>query len=192
LQVRLTLLKHLLGYHLPQSLPVLGATYSAARVVRADKALGVLLRLPATPSDPPSAAPVAAAAPALAYVHISNLADGNEVPAKVSDKFPPGKEVTAKVTGFRVMDGLAAATLRASDLAAASSVTWSSIEAGQVLTGTVHRVEEAGVLVQLAPAVRGLVPLAHVSEAAAPKKLKSRFKAGQALRVRCARVALCA
>ena len=190
-QVRLTLLKHLLAYHLPQTLPTLGATYATARVLRADKALGLLLRLSGAP-DAAEAATTAAAAAAqpLAYAHISNVADGDAVPSNLAAQFPPGREVRAKVTGFRVMDGLATVSLRESDLAATSAVTWSTLVAGDVLEGTVAAVEEAGVLVQLAPAVRGLVPLAHVSEAAAPKNLKSRFKAGQTLRVRCACVPL--
>ena len=189
LQVKLTLLKHLLAYSMPSALPTLGATYPSARVVRADRALGVLLRLGARASDA-AASSAEADAPAdancLAYAHISNLQDGDAVAANVSAAFPPGKEVAAKVTGFRVMDGLASATLRESDLAANASVTWSSLQAGQVLPGTVASVGDAGVLVQLGPAVRGLVPLAHLTEAAPPKKLKGRFKEGQAVRVRCA------
>lgn len=169
--VRLTLLKNLLAFHLPTALPALGDVHAGARVVRPDKSLGLLLALPTNPPIP-------------AYVHISNVAD-RAVPDALGKAYPSGTEVTAKVTGYRVMDALATASMRESDIAA-SDVTWASLTAGAVLEGSVHAVEEYGVLVQLGKSVRGLVPLAHVSEAAAPKKLTTRFKPGQTVRVRCA------
>jgi hypothetical protein len=171
-QVRLSLLKNLIAYHLPTTLPTLGAVYDAATILRADKALGLLLALPTE------------LAPTYAYAHISNVADKGAIAANLGAKFPPGKTVRAKVTGFRMMDGLATVTLKASEISS-SDVSWDSLQAGHILEGSVHSVEEFGVIVQLAPAVRGLVPLMHVSEAAVPKKLQSRFKAGQPLRVRC-------
>ena len=171
-KVHLSLLKHLVAYHLPQTLPTLGAVYAGAAVVRADKALGLLLSLPTEP------------AASAAYAHISNVSDSS-APANLATQFAPGTTVTAKVTGFRLMDGLATVSLRTADIEA-RDVSWETLEAAAVLEGTVHAVEEFGVVVQLAPAVRGLVPLAHVSEATAPKKLKSRFKVGQQLRARCA------
>jgi rRNA biogenesis protein RRP5 len=169
--IRLTLLKNLVAFHLSETLPVLGEVHEEARVLRADKALGLLLALPCKTGN------------LLGYVHISNVADQG-TPENLGKAFPSGSRVAAKVIGYRMMDALASASMKKSDLEQSAEVTWANLTAGTVLEGTVHAVEDYGILVQLGKAVKGLVPLMHVSEAAAPKKLKPRFKAGQKIRVR--------
>lgn len=171
--VRLSLLKNLVSYHLPTELPTLGTVYDPVRVFRADPAVGVLCSLP-----PESAAP-------FGYIHISNLRDGTTVPSHVSKEFPPSTELRAKVIGFRPMDALVTLTARPAAVES-SDVTWDTLEAGMVLAGRVHAVRESGLTVQLTPEIRGLVPLAHVSDSAAPRKVSSKFKPGQSVRVRCA------
>ena len=144
-KVRLTLLKHLLGYHLPLRLPTLGGVYSNAKVMRPDRALGALLQLPPRPDGADASASADGAddssGGSLAYVHISNLVDGDKIPADVAANFPAGTVVAAKMTGFRVMDGLASASLKKSDLAEAGPViTWDSLAAATVLDGVVAEV----------------------------------------------------
>ena len=41
--VRLSLLKSLIGYHLPEAMPTLGDIYESATVLRADRSLGLLV-----------------------------------------------------------------------------------------------------------------------------------------------------
>lgn len=176
-KVHLSLLRHLVAYHLPQSLPTLGAVYDAAKVLRCDKGLGLLVALPVEPVA------------CNGYAHISNVSDEPSATANLPSAFPIGKEVAAKVTGFRVMDGLATVSLKTSDIES-SDVTWDTLHPGGVVEGTVQQLADYGVLVQLGANVRGLVPMLHVSEAAAPKKLQSRLKVGQKLRCRCASLPL--
>lgn len=171
--VRLTLLKNLIAYHLPSGMPCLGTVMDDVRVFRADPAVGVLCSLPCEHTS------------MYGYVHISNLRDGSAVQSNVSKEFPPGTELRAKVIGFRPMDALVTLTARPS-VVDSSDVTWNVLEAGMILEGRVGTVKESGLTVQLTPEIRGLVPLAHVSDAAAPKKMSTKFKTGQAVRVRCA------
>jgi hypothetical protein len=71
-------------------------------VRRVDPALGLLLQLPMEPL------------PAAAFAHVSNLSDGRlERPEKA---FKPGQAVRARVIGFRLVDGLALASLKPSVL----------------------------------------------------------------------------
>lgn len=172
--VRLSLLPHLLDFRQPSPLPTLGAAYTPCTVLRADRALGLLLRVPTEPIA------------TLGYVHISHVQEGAAAPAHLAAAYPPGAPVHAKVVGFRPMDGLATLTMRASEVET-SGVTWVDLAPAAVLRGTVARVTAHGVLVQLGPGVRGLVPLMHVSDAAVPsKKALARFSEGQHVTVRCA------
>lgn len=170
--VRLSLLKNLISYHLPMQLPPLGAVLDPVHVFRPDPAVGVLCTLPADYSS------------LYGYIHISNLRDGKAVASNVSKDFPAGTELRAKVIGFRPMDALVTLTARASAVES-SNVNWETLQAGMVLDGRVHAVEDFGVTVQLTPEIRGLVPLAHLSDAGVARKLSSKFKAGQTVRVRC-------
>jgi ribosomal protein S1 len=171
--VRLSMLRNLVDFHLPRDLPLLGAVFSAA-VVRADATLGVLVRVPS--------APVATHG----YVHISNLEAkaGGRVPSNVGREFPPGTELRVKVTGARVMDALVSLTARRAAVDA-EEVTWETLEAGAVLSGRVHAVEEYGVMVQVTPAIRGLIPVAHATDAATAKSVHKRYSPGQTVRFRC-------
>lgn len=146
--------------------------FDPVKVFRADPAVGVLCSLPTASSS------------MYGYVHISNLRDGKAVPSHISKEFPPGTELRAKVIGVRPMDALVTLTARPSAVES-SDVTWDTLQAGMVLEGRVHSAQETGLTVQLTPEIRGLVPLAHVSDSAAPKKVSSKFKPGQTVRVRC-------
>lgn len=170
--VRLSLLKNLVSYHLPSEVPTLGTVFDPVKVFRADPAVGVLCSLPSESSC------------MYGYIHISNLRDGTAVSSHISKEFPPGTEVRAKVIGFRPMDALITLTARPSSVES-SDVTWESLQAGVVLEGRVHAAQDSGLTVQLTPEIRGLVPLSHVSDSAAPKKVSSKFKPGQTVRVRC-------
>jgi rRNA biogenesis protein RRP5 len=169
--IRLSLLKNLVAFHLSETLPVLGEVYKDARVIRADKSMGLLLALPREAGN------------LLGYVHISNVAD-QDTAGNIGKSVPPGSKVSAKVIGYRMMDALATASMKESDLQQGADISWTTLKPGSILDGTVHSVEDYGILVQLGKAVRGLVPLMHVSEAATPKKLQPRFKAGQKIKVR--------
>lgn len=47
--IRLSLLRHLRNYHLPETLPQLGEIYDAATVIRPDKSLGLLIEVRRAP-----------------------------------------------------------------------------------------------------------------------------------------------
>ncbi|KAG2498018.1 hypothetical protein HYH03_004276 [Edaphochlamys debaryana] len=186
----LSLLPHLLSLTLPSPVPMLGSVFSDAQVVRIDPAggPGLLLRLPDSGGM---------GGPVPAYAHVSNALDDKvereAAAAELSKKFKPGTQLPARVIGYRLMDGLAAVTLRPSQVNA-SILSLSDLSPGMVVAGTVAAVPdrdgEGPLLVALAEGVRGLVPPMHAAELSgagegAQRKLgKVKVKVGQKVEAR--------
>jgi rRNA biogenesis protein RRP5 len=96
--VGLSLNPQLINYTIPTMAPAIGDVFENAVVHRVDPTLGILVELPLKNSS------------AAAYIHISNVSD--EHVAKLGKKYCVGKKVRARIVGFRVMDGLAIASLK--------------------------------------------------------------------------------
>ncbi|GBF92560.1 hypothetical protein Rsub_05174 [Raphidocelis subcapitata] len=165
----LSLLPHLLNCRMPTVVPMLGEIFDAATVRRVDPALGLLLQLPTSPS------------PAAAFAHVSNLADGRtERPEKV---FKPGQAVRARVVGFRLVDGLALVSLKPSVLSQ-QVYSMKDLQPGQLLEGTVVASDpERGLVLQITPSIKALVPPLHASDLGT-KKSKAKHREGQVVQGR--------
>ncbi|MEW5309980.1 MAG: hypothetical protein WDW38_001818 [Sanguina aurantia] len=159
-KVGLSLLPHLLSRSLPSPIPQLGAVYEGAVVRRVDTGLGLLLEFPLGLS------------PCGGYVHVSNVAD--ERTDKPEASFKAGQRVAAKVIGFRLVDGLAALSMKQS-VVSQKVTSFKDLAVGMSVDGVISSVETYGLLVSLSGSVRGVVPTAHMSDlgmASAKKKFK--------------------
>jgi hypothetical protein len=90
--IRLTLLKNLLEYHLPTTLPMLGSVYEDVKVIRPDPNIGALVSVPMSPTAQ------------LGFIHISNLepkAGATTVASSIGKDYPAGTVLKAKVIGYR-------------------------------------------------------------------------------------------
>ncbi len=102
-RVGLSLMPHLLKCRLPAGVPVLGQVFEGSAIVRrVEPALGLLLELPLSPK------------PGAAFVHLSNITDEGKRVEGLAKKYKSGQAVTARVIGFRLLDGLAVASLKES------------------------------------------------------------------------------
>lgn len=88
---------------------------------------------------------------------------------------PPGTKLKVRVIGFRLMDALASVTAKPS-ITDKDVLGYGEIYPGMPLGGTVTDVEHAsGLLVEVGPGMRALVPVIHMSDLgteAARKKFK--------------------
>jgi hypothetical protein len=118
---RLTQRPHLMALQSPPNLPPTGTAVGTATIVRVDPALGLLLQLPATAETGNESVG--------AYVHISRVSDTRSEHLERSYKV--GQEVACRIVGSSMVEGWAAASLKASVLKAAV-LTYSDVQAGQV------------------------------------------------------------
>ncbi|CAM9504306.1 unnamed protein product, partial [Ectocarpus fasciculatus] len=109
-----------------------------------------------------------------AYVHISRISD--ERVDNVEKAYKPGQKVRCRVTGSSLVEGWAAASLRASVLSAAV-LRYQDLKPGALVEGEVAAVEAFGLLVKLGEGVRALVPKNHLGDVTV-KNPKARFKVG--------------
>ncbi|KAG6542156.1 hypothetical protein Mapa_016388 [Marchantia paleacea] len=126
-----------------------GEVFNTALVRRVDATIGLLIELPSKPN------------PSAAYVHISNASDGHI--DKLEKKFTEGKKVKARVTGFRIMDGLAVASLKTAVLEQLI-LSHADVKVGMLVNATVVAVESFGAIAQIGEGLKGLCPLQHMSE----------------------------
>ena len=126
----------------PDDLPPLGETLTAARVVRTDPAIGLLLDLSTastadaaidTDTDTVAAAHISSSnkprKPVGGYVHISRISDSRS--EHIERHFKPEQEVACRVVGHNLLEGWAVLSLKASALAAAV-LNYSDVQPGQV------------------------------------------------------------
>jgi rRNA biogenesis protein RRP5 len=123
--------------------------FENAVVHRVDPTLGILVELPLKNFS------------AAAYIHISNVSD--EHVAKLGKKYCVGKKVCARVVGFRVMDGLAIASLKDS-VVEQLLISHADVKPAMIVRGTVAATEPFGSFIQLADGLRALCPLQHMSD----------------------------
>ncbi|BBM98348.1 rRNA biogenesis protein RRP5 [Marchantia polymorpha subsp. ruderalis] len=147
--VGLTLNLDLVHNRVPSWAVKSGDIFNNALVRRVDATIGLLLELPSKPNS------------SAAYVHISNASDGHI--DKLEKKFTEGKKVKARVTGFRIMDGLAIASLKTAVLEQLI-LSHADVKVGMLVHATVVAVESFGAIVQIGEGLKGLCPLQHMSE----------------------------
>jgi rRNA biogenesis protein RRP5 len=230
-RVGLSALPHVVGRALPSGpLPRLGEVLEGAVVRRVDPGLGLALDLPGGGGAPIRAfCHVSNALDPEPEKEDEDEADGKkkkkskgkgkEKAAAVDDNDDPKKQAAAarrlkaefkvgqarraRVIGYRLLDGLAVVSLRAS-VVDAPVMSAAELHPAQLVTATVVQLVEAGgggaaaaadsgkprrhagVLVELAPGVRALVPVAHLTDAgcdgrdaeAADRALKRAAKRG--------------
>jgi len=163
-RIGLSMLPHLLDMALPK-LPAKGTIFEGAVVKRVDPGLGVLFNLP----DDDAQHGI------LGYAHISNLSD-----TKVEDigsRFKCGQLLKCRVIGLRPIDGLASVSLKPS-VVESSILDLSDISIGLKVRGIVEKIDENAIFVRLAPHLKGMVPILHMSDAASVNTYK-KFKVGQ-------------
>lgn len=158
--IGLSLQRHLLDRVEHDQLPPIGHIFETALIRRVDPGLGVLLHLPDHANG---------------FAHISNLAD-TKIDA-IEDRFRQGQIVQCRVIGSRPMDGLATVSLKPSTIKQ-SMLSMDDITAGMVINGTVVRVDDTSLVVQLTPHLTALVPMLHLSDVVSPKTIR-KFKEGQ-------------
>ncbi|GFR41334.1 hypothetical protein Agub_g2019, partial [Astrephomene gubernaculifera] len=161
-RVGLTLLPHLMALSLPSPVPMLGSVFPEAEVLRLDAANGpgLLLQLPGLPEGPLAA-----------YCHVSNALDEKvaraDASAEMGKKFKPGTKLPARVIGYRLMDGMAAVTVRKTQVEAAV-LSYADLAPGMIIPATVAAVPDRDgdgpLLLTVAEGVRGLVPPLHAAE----------------------------
>uniref|UniRef100_A0A383V4G5 S1 motif domain-containing protein n=1 Tax=Tetradesmus obliquus TaxID=3088 RepID=A0A383V4G5_TETOB len=170
-RIGLSCLPHLLNWRLPTAVPAMGQTFDQAVIARVDQGLGLLLRLPTEPES------------AVGFCHVSNLADGQLGKGEIEKRFKVGGLVRGRVIGFRLVDALVAMSLKESVLAQ-QVYSVKDLYPGQHLDVTVLDATSAGLVVQITPNLKGLVPKTHMSDAgvlAEGSKLPSKLKPGKTL-----------
>ncbi|CAD7702369.1 unnamed protein product [Ostreobium quekettii] len=166
--VGLSLLDHLLHMSLPWMPSIVGGIFENATVRRVDPSMGVLLSIPTEPTPTP------------AYVVKAMATDDDSFKQLLeSGGLKVGKQVKAKVSGFRVMDGVGAACLKPSVLEH-GVMSYEDVYPGLVIGGKVERILEktGGLLVRLAPEVIGFASELHC-EGRTPTRLKKMFPPGE-------------
>lgn len=163
--VGLTLNPHLVHNNAPPSLVKIGDIFDGSKVVRVDRGSGLLLEIPSAPIPTP------------AYVNVSDLSD-KEV-KKWEKSFKEGSIVRVRVSGFRLLEGLATGVLKASAFEG-SVFTHSDVRPGMVVKAKVIIVDSFGAIVQFASGVKALCPLRHMSEFEIVKPRK-KFQVGAEL-----------
>ncbi|KAL8246480.1 hypothetical protein R6Q59_007696 [Mikania micrantha] len=163
--VGLTLNPHLVHNNAPPLLVKVGDIFDDSKVIRVDRRTGMLLEIPSAPIPTP------------AYVNVSDLSD-KEV-KKWEKSFKEGSLVRVRISGFRLLEGLATGVLKSS--AFESSVfTHSDVRPGMVVKAKVVIVDTFGAIVQFASGVKALCPLRHMSEFEIVKP-KKKFQVGAEL-----------
>ncbi|KAI3794742.1 hypothetical protein L1987_37379 [Smallanthus sonchifolius] len=163
--VGLTLNPHLVHNNAPPSLVKVGDIFDDSKVVRVDRGSGLLLEIPSAPIPTP------------AYVNVSDLSD-KEV-KKWEKTFKEGSLVRVRVSGFRLLEGLATGVLKTSAFEG-SVFTHSDVRPGMVVRAKVIIVDSFGAIVQFASGVKALCPLRHMSEFEIVKPRK-KFQVGAEL-----------
>ncbi|KAK9062384.1 hypothetical protein SSX86_019570 [Deinandra increscens subsp. villosa] len=164
--VGLTLNPYLVHNNAPPSLVKVGDIFENSKVVRVDRGSGLLLEIPSDPIPTP------------AYVNVSDLSD-KEV-KKWEKSFKAGNPVRVRVSGFRLLEGLATGVLKTSAFEG-SVFTHSDVRPGMVVKAKVIIVDTFGAIVQFASGVKALCPLRHMSELEIVKPRKKKFQVGAEL-----------
>lgn len=74
-----------------------------------------------------------------------------------------GQVVKARVIGHRPMDGVAVMTMRP-DVVEQLLLSHADVSVGQMIIGTIVKVEDYGLVVQLTPSIKALCPTLHMSD----------------------------
>ncbi|KAK7392757.1 hypothetical protein VNO78_21204 [Psophocarpus tetragonolobus] len=163
--VGLTLNPHLVQNSAPPSHVKVGDIYDDSKVVRVDKGLGLLLKVPSIPEPTP------------AFVSISDIAEGDI--QKLEKKYKEGNHVRVRILGFRYLEGIATGVLKASAFEE-EVFTHSDVKPGMVVKAKILSVDSFGAIVQIPGGVKALCPLRHMSELEISKPGK-KFKVGSEL-----------
>lgn len=150
--VRMTLLPHLLSLE-PVSLPGVGDFVSDAMLVRFDAKTGALAR----------------ADEVVAFVHVSNLPDSENIASKL------GSKIDVRVVGSMPLEGWVLATARPESLNPATPIATSELKPGAVVVGVVVEAAGWGCIVRLSQTLKGSVTNAHISETVAKLDPRKRF-----------------
>ncbi|KAL6772122.1 hypothetical protein ACKKBG_A29005 [Auxenochlorella protothecoides x Auxenochlorella symbiontica] len=167
-KIVLTMQRGLVAGQLPPDFPAMGQVFAEATVLRIDPGLGLLCSLPSAAGQvtyPPG------------FAHISNTLEGRV--KSLEKAFTVGQKVKARVIGFRPLDGLAVLTLRPS-VVEQLILSHADLHPGMPVTGKVAAVEDFGLLLEITPSVRALVPLIHGSDVGTKKGLR-KHKLGQSV-----------
>ncbi|KAL3625500.1 hypothetical protein CASFOL_030954 [Castilleja foliolosa] len=147
--VGLTMNPHLVSNKAALPLVKTGDIFDQSKVIRVDKASGLLLELPTLPTSTP------------AYVNATDVAD-KEV-GKLEKSFKEGNFVRVRIHGYRHLEGLATGILKTSALEGLV-FTHSDVKPGMLVKAKVITVDSFGAIVQFASGVKALCPLRHMSE----------------------------
>ncbi|EPS59007.1 hypothetical protein M569_15804, partial [Genlisea aurea] len=158
--IGLTLNPSLVGNMAPKSLVKIGDIFDKSKVLRVDKAFGLLVELPTKPPTP-------------AFVSVTDAFD--EAVENLDKSFKEGSVVPIRILGYRHLEGLAIGSLKASALKGLV-FSHSDVKPGMVVKAKILKVRSSGAIVQFSSGVKAICPLRHMSEferAKPPKKFQA-------------------
>jgi len=114
----------------------------------------------------------------LGFVKSRNLSDKTDLQV-TSDKFAVGTLHTSRIIGFDYLHGALVLTLKKS-IVDHPLFAFSNVKVGQIVQGSITRIEKYGLLVKLGPRVSGLCRANHCADTPLAN-LASKFKVGDAI-----------
>lgn len=157
---------------IPNTTTAVGRRFDAARVVRVDPGLGVVVELPC---------PETGVSVGYATVHISRLSD--ERMATVTTAYRVNTTHACRVIDYDAFSSLPIASMAPATLAQ-PFLSIESIEIGSTVRGEIVAITPGlGVLVQLSDRIRALCPTAQLTETQTPDALKT-LRLGQTFKFR--------
>lgn len=105
---------------------------------------------------------------------------------KVPRKFPFAAVRVARVTSVDSFDSIVQLSLQSNQIEK-KIVSIADVTEGEFVEGTIASIESFGILVQLAPALKGLIPLMHLADISINQTIKSipkRFRVGKTVKAR--------
>ncbi|KAF9438080.1 rRNA biogenesis protein rrp5 [Entomortierella beljakovae] len=121
------------------------------------------------------------------YVHISRISDEHLASIPATGKFGVDSTHRGVVVGYDPVDGLFQLSLRTS-IIDQPFLRVQDVEVGSVIKGTVVKVADNGIFVELAKGIRGFVPLIHCVDSAVTsstkKHIDGKFKVGKTVKCR--------
>eukprot|EP00004_Rigifila_ramosa_P024247 TRINITY_DN6970_c0_g1_i1.p1 TRINITY_DN6970_c0_g1~~TRINITY_DN6970_c0_g1_i1.p1 ORF type:complete len:1492 (-),score=361.04 TRINITY_DN6970_c0_g1_i1:468-4556(-) len=151
-----------------QELPI-GTIVDKAEVVRIDSGIGALLSVPITDGKT-----------CPAYVHISRASD--EAVTALERIFKVGSTVTCRVVSINYLEGVVNVATSKSILVQ-QMLRFDDIKPGQIVKGTITRLEDFGLIVSLADRILGLCPRIHSADVPLTH-LSKKFKVNSVLQFR--------
>jgi len=158
--IGLSLLKHVVAGSpfTPPDTAQLGDIIEEAAVAHVEPSLGIFLAIPG----------------AIAFAHLSNLADKHT--DVIGKAHAVGKAHRCRITGYSMMDGVVNVTLKESVLSQ-QIMRYEDVKVAMTLQGKILAIESFGLRVALTDHIQAICPTMHCTEVAQSQK-KSKFTVG--------------